>query len=129
MNAMDQSVRPNMATPMNTWERLRIRPQGLWVRKALFHVHLWTGIGVGLYVLLMSISGTGLIYRRELTIKFSRQPTVVAGPSDVRMTEDELKQAAIRAHPGYEVTRVSVRKNPALPVEILLEHGAKKLPR
>ncbi len=118
-----------MATSMNTWERLRTRPQTLWLRKALFQVHLWTGIGLGLYVLLMSISGTALIYRRELTIRFARQPTIVAGPSDVRLTEDELKQAAMRAHPGYDVERVSVRKNLTLPVEILLARGEKKLPR
>ena len=118
-----------MATSMSTWERLRTRPQTLWLRKALFQVHLWTGIGLGLYILVMSISGTALIYRRELTIRFSRQPTIVAGPADVRLTEDELKQAAMRAHPGYDVERVSVRRNLTLPVEILLARGDKKLPR
>jgi uncharacterized iron-regulated membrane protein len=118
-----------MATAMNVWERLWARPQSLWVRKALFQVHLWTGIGLGLYVLLMSVSGSALIYRRELTVRFARQPNIVAGPSDVRMTEEELKQAALRAYPGYDVVRVSFRKNPALPAEVLLESGGQKLPR
>lgn len=114
---------------MNAWERLRTRPQSLWLRKALFQIHLWTGIGVGLYVLLMSVSGSALIYRRELTARFSRQPLVVANASGVRMTEDELKQAALRAHPEYQVTHVFVRRNPAVPVEIWLERGQKKLLR
>ena len=42
------------------------------------------------------------------------------------MTEDELKQAAMRAHPEYQVTHVFVRKNPAVPVEIWMERGRKK---
>jgi uncharacterized iron-regulated membrane protein len=114
---------------MNAWERLRTRPQSLWVRKALFQVHLWTGIGLGLYILLMSVSGSALVYRRELTVRFSREPVIVANPAAVRLSEDELKQAAMRAHPGYEVAHISVRRNPALPVEVLYENGGKKLLR
>jgi len=49
---------------MTTWQRWVHRPQSLWVRTALFQVHLWVGIGVGLYILLISISGSAIVYRR-----------------------------------------------------------------
>jgi uncharacterized iron-regulated membrane protein len=104
------------------------RPQSLGVRKAIFQVHLWTGMGIGVYVLLMSLSGSVLIYRRELARVFSREPVIVAG-SSARMTADELKQAAKRAYPGYEVTRIFVRRQPDQPVEIWLERGKERVQR
>src|SRR6202158_6435630 len=113
---------------MSSGERWLNRPQSLWLRKALFQVHLWTGIGIGLYVLLMSVSGTVLIYRRELAKAFSGEPRIAAGPG-ARMSADELKQVAKRAYPEYEPTRVYERKKPDQPIEILLERGDKRLQR
>jgi uncharacterized iron-regulated membrane protein len=107
------------------WKR---RPQNVWLRKALFQIHLWTGIGLGLYVLLMSVTGSALVFRRELVKWLAREPRVVAG-SGARMTENELKQIAKRGYPEYEVTRVWPRKNPDQPVEIWLERRGKKLQR
>jgi uncharacterized iron-regulated membrane protein len=45
-------------------------PEGLWVRKTFFHVHLWVGVRIGLYVILMSISGSIIVYRSELDRTF-----------------------------------------------------------
>jgi len=105
-----------------------MRPQNLWFRKALFQVHLWSGIGLGLYILLMSVTGSGLVFRRELTRSLAREPRVAAG-SGARMNEDELKQAAMRAYPDYQVSRVFLRKNPDQAAEVWLERGGKKLQR
>jgi uncharacterized iron-regulated membrane protein len=113
---------------MSAWEKWKRRPQNFWLRKALFQVHLWTGIGLGLYVLLMSVSGSALIFRRELARTLAREPRVAAGPG-ARLSENELKQVAKRAYPDYEVTRVWLRKNPDQAVEIWLERGSKKLQR
>jgi uncharacterized iron-regulated membrane protein len=113
---------------MSAWKKWERRPQKVWLRKALFQVHLWTGIGLGLYVLLMSVSGSALIFRRELTRSLAREPRVVPGPG-ARMSEDELKQAARRAYPDYTVTSVSLRKNPDQAAEIRLERRGKKLQR
>jgi len=108
--------------------RLLRHPQSVWVRKALFQVHLWTGVGLALYVLLMSLSGTVLIYRRELAKAFSAEPRVLAGPGP-RMTADELRQAAKRAHPGYEVSQLFEARKPDQAVEIWLGRGPKKIQR
>jgi uncharacterized iron-regulated membrane protein len=113
---------------MSLAERWLRHPQGVWARKALFQVHLWTGLVLALYVLVMSVSGTILIYRRELAKVFSAEPQIVAGPGP-RMTADELKRAAGRAYPGYEVNRVFESRNPNQPVEIWLELSPKKIQR
>lgn len=113
---------------MNAWNTWKRRPQSVRLRKALFQVHLWTGIGLGLYVLLMSVTGSALIFRRELTRSLAREPRVTAG-AGARMSEEELKQAAKLAYPGYEVTRVSLPNNPDQAAEIWLERRGKKLQR
>jgi uncharacterized iron-regulated membrane protein len=113
---------------MSALEKMKRRPQNVWLRKALFQVHLWTGIGLGLYVLLMSVTGSAIIFRRELTRSLAREPRVVAGPG-ARMSEDELQQVARRAYPDYVVTRVSLRKNPDQAAEISLQRGGTKLQR
>ena len=66
---------------MTLRERLLRQPQNVWVRRAIFQVHLWTGIGVGLYVLVISITGSAIVYRREITrLAWSVPAVVPAGP-------------------------------------------------
>src|SRR5258708_13138734 len=50
------------------------RPQNVWLRRALFQIHLWTGIGTGLYVLLVSVSGSAIVFRNELSNSPSVRP-------------------------------------------------------
>jgi uncharacterized iron-regulated membrane protein len=77
---------------------------------------------------MMSVSGTVLIYRRQLAKTFSHEQRIAVGPG-ARLTVDELKLVARRAYPAYEATRVYERKNPDQPVEMLLERGEKRLQR
>jgi uncharacterized iron-regulated membrane protein len=58
---------------MTAWRRWVRRPQTLFLRKALFQVHLWTGIGVGLYILVICLTGSVIVYRNELYRYFSPQ--------------------------------------------------------
>ncbi len=110
---------------MNAWKKWKKRPQTVWLRKALFQIHLWTGIGLGLYILLMSVSGSAVVFRRELNRSLAREPRVAVGPGP-RMSEEQLRQIALRDYPGYRVTRVSLRRNADQPAEIWLERGDKE---
>ena len=107
---------------MTFWRRWVRRPQDLFLRKALFQIHLWTGIGVGLYVFVICVSGSVLVYRNELSQKFTAQPVFVAA-SGRRMSADELKEAARRAYPAYQVTQVWEGKSAEQAVEVFLEGG------
>jgi uncharacterized iron-regulated membrane protein len=79
------------------------RPQGVWLRKAFFQVHLWTGIGLGLYIFVVSISGSAIVFRTELSKRFEPQPKLVSVLAR-RLTSAELKQAAEHDHPNYVVS-------------------------
>src|ERR1019366_5462380 len=48
------------------WQRWVRQPQKIWLRRALFQVHLWNGLVVGIYVLMMSMTGSVLVYSNEL---------------------------------------------------------------
>ena len=77
-------------------------PQGVWLRKALFQVHLWTGVGVGLYVVMISVTGSVLVYRSELRRTFNPEPRVVAvwGP---RLSDAALIETTRRVYPDQAV--------------------------
>ena len=59
---------------MKGWDLWVRKPQTLRLRKAVLQVHLWTGIGLGLYVLVISLSGSVLIFRDELNLISTPQP-------------------------------------------------------
>jgi uncharacterized iron-regulated membrane protein len=112
---------------MTLRDRLLHYPQSIWLRKALFQVHLWVGLILALYVLMMCVTGTILIYRRSLSVVLSVTPHIVAaGP---RLTSDELAQIAERAHPGYQADQVSYGRRANDPAKVSLERGSKKLQR
>jgi uncharacterized iron-regulated membrane protein len=43
------------------------RPEKVWMRQLIFQVHLWLGAFVTAYVLLMSLSGSVIVFRNELS--------------------------------------------------------------
>jgi len=87
---------------MTYLQRWISRPQTAWLRKAIFQLHLWSGIGIGLYVLLVSVTGSVLVYRNELYRAATRDPITVT-PTGPPLTDEQLKGAATRAFPGYTV--------------------------
>jgi uncharacterized iron-regulated membrane protein len=114
------------ARPMTVWGRWVRRPQSLWLRKALFQIHLWTGIGVGLYIFVVSVTGSVLVFRVELSNAFEPQPVFVTN-AGTPLAEAALKEAAERAHPGYRVSQVFMnQKNPNRAVEVWLERDGSR---
>jgi uncharacterized iron-regulated membrane protein len=120
-----QQETPARASAWETWLR---HPQKLRLRKAIFQVHLWSGIALALYVLLMSVSGTILLYRVDIS-RASLRPRFVTSGSGPRLSADALKQAAQRAYPSYEIREIASPKNPHQPVQVSLERGDQKLER
>jgi len=56
------------------WRRWARQPQRIWLRRALFQIHMWSGIGLGLYVLMISVTGSVLVYRNELLFRSVKSP-------------------------------------------------------
>src|ERR1700719_2838603 len=95
-NSSDKSVMrsgPVQGRHMTYWQRWIRQPQTTWLRKAIFQLHLWCGIGLGLYVFLISLTGSVLVYRNELYRAVTPEPIVVTA-SGARLTDQELKRTA-----------------------------------
>src|SRR6185312_11869680 len=105
---------------MTFWSRALRRPQSLWARKALFQIHLWTGIGLGIYILLSSVSGSAIVFRNELYKNLWPGPKLVAitGP---RLSKDDLKKAVRKEWPKYSVTYIWEAKRPNEATEVWIE--------
>jgi uncharacterized iron-regulated membrane protein len=104
---------------MGLWQRWLRQPQSVLLRRALFQVHLWTGIGLGLYLLVVGLTGSILVYRTELHTAFSPKPVIVSGAGEP-LTVEQLTDAARRAYPGYDIGVVEPGASANHAVEITL---------
>ena len=109
-------------TELTAWQRWLRQPQKIWLRRALFQVHLWSGIAVGLYILMISVTGSVLVYRNELYRAATARP-IVSRSSAPRLTDDALKAAAASAYPGYRVANLMRARNPDQAVAVELRRG------
>lgn len=104
---------------VNGWQRWVKAPQTLWWRRVLFQIHLWAGIGLGLYVLVISVSGSAVVLRPQVTQWFT--------PSQVTTTEGEpLAGAALEArvdevYKGHEVVDLVPSTLPRRALYVVLE--------
>ena len=42
------------------------RPQTTWLRKAFFQIHLWSGLILGLYIAIVCVSGSAVVFRNDI---------------------------------------------------------------
>ena len=63
------------------------------------------GLALGLYVVVLSITGSALVYRAELDRLFAT-PRATLDEQATPMTADQLRAAAAKAYPGWTVTDV-----------------------
>jgi uncharacterized iron-regulated membrane protein len=98
-------------------------PQTVWLRKALFQVHLWAGIGVGIYILAISVSGSAIVFRNEIHRALTPAPLSFTGPGN-RLTKEQLEESATRLHPEYTVSQIWMsERNPDRAVEIWIKRS------
>ena len=90
------------------------RPQATSIRKALFQVHLWTGIVLSAYAVVIGATGALLVFRPEIQARLYPQFF------DARVPDAPLADPAVvianlqRAYPGYHVSGIdfpSSRRN------------------
>ena len=89
-------------TLAQTWLR---QPQKLWLRRAIFQVHLWSGILLGIYVVVVCVSGSLVVFRTDIENTLSEKTQVKA--AGVPMTREQLRQAAQRLYPNYVIRSVT----------------------
>jgi uncharacterized iron-regulated membrane protein len=122
------AAKTDVLVPSGRWAAWLRQPQHFWPRKAIFQVHLWTGVILSAYVLLMSVSGTILIYRVEIS-RASLRPRVISSSAGKRLTQDQLKSVVHGDYPGYRIAGIAAPKSPNQAVEISLERGGEEMRR
>ncbi len=50
----------------SAWQQWLEHPEKLWMHRPIFQIHLWVGMMAGLYVFVMSVSGSAIVYRNSL---------------------------------------------------------------
>ena len=86
-------------TFLSRWLR---QPQRVWLRRAMFQIHLWTGLALGLYVVMLSLTGSVLVYRIELDRLLSTARATLDEQA-TPMTADQLRASVLRAYPGWTI--------------------------
>jgi uncharacterized iron-regulated membrane protein len=103
----------------SAWRVWLHQPRKTWLRRAFFQVHLWSGVGLGLYVFFISVTGSVLVYRNELYVAATPAP-VFSTSVEPLLDDPALTAAAERAHAGHRVRRLVRSSHPDQAVEIWL---------
>ena len=101
-------------------------PQLLWWRRALVQVHLWIGLLLGIYMVVLSVSGSLSVIRPDINRWSVPRSVHVEG---TRLTGDALKDAVRSAYAPNEVAQVFERRRPDSPVMVTVLAGGKEVDR
>jgi uncharacterized iron-regulated membrane protein len=112
---------------MGVLRRWRERPQRLRLRRALFQVHLWTGIVAGLYVVAVSVSGSALVFRREMDR--GEHPSFIAANGRTMLSAEEIERRAQRAYRPGEILGVLAPQRPGRPYSVVFATGSTRVER
>lgn len=83
---------------MNSWQRWLLAPQTHWLRRLLFQIHLWAAVSLGVYVLVIGLSGSALLLKGPFYGWF--EPKTVA-PSGTPLEGAALTARMEEVYAGY----------------------------
>lgn len=94
------------------------QPQRSPLRRAILKIHLWLALAIGIYVIMISLTGAAIVFRPEI----SRWaiPRTVPDASGVRAEGEALEMALRSAYPDDEIVRFREGRFPRQPVDVLL---------
>jgi uncharacterized iron-regulated membrane protein len=98
------------------------RPQMVWWRKALFQVHLWAGVIVAVYMIAISLSGSILVYQRDLQ---DDAPHLGQDGSATELSFNPIVAVAQKAHPGEHLGSIDLRTLDRRVIPVGLKAGAR----
>ncbi|WP_162179998.1 PepSY-associated TM helix domain-containing protein [Bryobacter aggregatus] len=81
------------------------KPQQVWLRKAMFQVHLWLGIAVALYIFLIGLSGSILVFREEIQHWSGAAPRIPA--FDPKEPGIDIATAVAKAQEAFPQARMT----------------------
>lgn len=100
------------------------QPHSLWWRKALFQVHLWIGVVIGLYVIAICVTGSVLVFEQNL---LNDRPALAETPNHAVPDWGRLASVAEAANPDSTLAFIDMRSANRRVVPIGLNQGGKTL--
>ena len=94
-------------------------------------MHLWSGVGLSVYILVICLSGSAIVFRRELNKTFC-PTTLTVRVQPHRLTPAQLQAKAHVDYPRFDLTQIEVRAprgGANMPVEIWLSADGMRLER
>jgi len=88
---------------------------------------MWIAMGMGLYILVISVSGSAVVFRREVSRWLV--PRTVPSAVGIALTADELFVAAQGIYSDYEVVDVIEARRPNGPAYIVLNRDGEETRR
>lgn len=96
------------------------QPYTLPWRKALFQVHLWIGVIIGLYVVAICLSGCVLVFEQDL---LNDRPQLAQAATHAAADWERMAQVAMSANPGSKLSFIDMRSANRRIVPVGLKKG------
>lgn len=92
------------------------------LRHWLLQIHTWLALGIGIYIVVISLSGSAVVFRREVSIWMI--PRTVPSTEGEALVGEPLREAVERVYSEYEVVRIFEQRRPNSPMTVqLLRNG------
>ncbi|MGA0933983.1 MAG: PepSY-associated TM helix domain-containing protein [Pseudohongiellaceae bacterium] len=112
---------------MNGWQRWVQAPGTTRFRRILFQVHLWLGIGLGVYILFISVSGSAVVLRPQINRWFlnNEVPSTDGNP----LTGAALEARIAEVFSVYTVTNIVLPRREGRAVYVALARDGQESTR
>jgi uncharacterized iron-regulated membrane protein len=97
------------------------------VRRLILQIHLWSALVCGAYVILISITGSSVVLRREFGRWFAPPDFIQVGES--RLSDAELSDVISAAWPDHELIELVPASSDRVPVPAILERNGQRSER
>jgi uncharacterized iron-regulated membrane protein len=88
---------------------------------------MWIALVLGVYIVVLSVSGSIAVFRREANLWFV--PREVPSTAGLRLTGEALRAAAQQAYPDSQIVAVRESKRPERPASVLLDRNGQRSDR
>jgi uncharacterized iron-regulated membrane protein len=86
-----------------------VNPRPL-LRRLLFQIHLWAGLVLGIYAVLIGVTGGVLVFHHEILARISPVPTVAEPDRPPQL--EQIRAGIVSHHPGWHVWRIETPEAP-----------------
>src|ERR1700730_3855689 len=88
------------------------------IRKILLNLHLWAGLAAAVFLALLGITGSLIVFEDEIDHWLNPRPHIQSGPAPLSLNALTARLEA--AHPGYQVAGFTFPPRNDLPVGAFL---------